>query len=146
LRAQRRLAVPERVVLTNSLGRKLLPDAFSVTERPLLIGGAGQRLSMVTVLRRTRRHSSIGPRRFLRARQLFARRLGLSTTANAGGVHNVWVDGLRRTFADLVHDVGEGLLVTELIGQVSTSSPVTIHAVCPASGSKTVKSHFRSKS
>ncbi len=46
-----------------------------------------------------------------------AQRLGMTTTANSGGVHNVWVEGPRRPFADLVKEIKEGLLVTELIGQ-----------------------------
>ena len=41
----------------------------------------------------------------------------MSTTANSGGVHNVWVEGPRRPVADLIRDINEGLLVTDLIGQ-----------------------------
>jgi PmbA protein len=48
-----------------------------------------------------------------------ARRLGLKTTGNAGGIHNLLVSaasgGLER--ADLLRRLGTGLLVTELMGQ-----------------------------
>ncbi len=46
-----------------------------------------------------------------------AQRLGMTTTANSGGVHNLWVEGPRQPFAELVKGIKEGLLVTELIGQ-----------------------------
>jgi PmbA protein len=46
-----------------------------------------------------------------------ARKLGLKTTANAGGVHNVVVEGPRRPVADLLAEMQRGLIVTELMGQ-----------------------------
>lgn len=46
-----------------------------------------------------------------------ARKLGLETTGNAGGVFNLIVQPEQRDQAALLKDMGEGLLVTELIGQ-----------------------------
>lgn len=46
-----------------------------------------------------------------------ARKLGLETTGNAGGVFNLVVKPEERDQASLLRDMGEGLLVTELIGQ-----------------------------
>ncbi|HEY0310273.1 MAG TPA: metallopeptidase TldD-related protein, partial [Luteimonas sp.] len=46
-----------------------------------------------------------------------ARKLGLETTANAGGVHNLQVAANAGRFGDLVRGMGRGLLVTELMGQ-----------------------------
>ena len=46
-----------------------------------------------------------------------ARRLGLTTTANASGVHNLSVDGPRRPLPELIRSVRDGLLVTDLVGQ-----------------------------
>ena len=46
-----------------------------------------------------------------------ARKLGLTTTANAGGVHNLEVAGGEGALADLLARMGSGLLVTELMGQ-----------------------------
>ena len=46
-----------------------------------------------------------------------ARKLGLKTTGNAGGVHNLSSAGGRRDFAELLRKMGRGLIVTELMGQ-----------------------------
>jgi PmbA protein len=55
-----------------------------------------------------------------------ARKLGLESTGNAGGVHNLIVepgagDGERSDFAGMLQRLGTGLLLTEVMGQgVST--------------------------
>jgi PmbA protein len=46
-----------------------------------------------------------------------ARKLGLKTTGNAGGVHNLFVKSGPEDFATLLKRMGRGLLVTELMGQ-----------------------------
>lgn len=46
-----------------------------------------------------------------------ARRLGLETTANAGGAHNLIVPGNAEGLDALLAEMGTGLLVEELIGQ-----------------------------
>ncbi len=46
-----------------------------------------------------------------------ARKLGLSTTGNAGGVYNLVASHGTQDFDALVRDMGEGLIVTELMGQ-----------------------------
>ncbi len=46
-----------------------------------------------------------------------ARRLGLETTANAGGVQNLVIPGGGKDKADLIREMGTGLVVEELIGQ-----------------------------
>jgi PmbA protein len=48
-----------------------------------------------------------------------ARKLGLKTTGNAGGVHNLFVSSSlpAPTFSQLLSRMGTGLLVTELMGQ-----------------------------
>ncbi len=45
-----------------------------------------------------------------------ARKLGLATTGNAGGVHNLTIEPGRHDLAGLVKTMHTGLLVTELIG------------------------------
>jgi PmbA protein len=45
-----------------------------------------------------------------------ARKLGLTTTANAGGVHNLTVAPGPEDLAGLLRQMGRGLFVTELIG------------------------------
>jgi PmbA protein len=46
-----------------------------------------------------------------------ARRLGLETTANAGGVHNLELAGATHSFDELLAEMGEGVVITELMGQ-----------------------------
>jgi len=46
-----------------------------------------------------------------------ARRLGLTTTANAGGSQNLLIPGDGKSQAELISDMGTGLVVRELIGQ-----------------------------
>jgi PmbA protein len=47
----------------------------------------------------------------------YARKLGLESTGNAGGVHNLLVSDTGVTYADLVQEMGTGFVVTELMGQ-----------------------------
>ena len=46
-----------------------------------------------------------------------ARKLGLASTANAGGVHNLIVSTSPHDLATLIREMKRGLLVTELMGQ-----------------------------
>jgi PmbA protein len=46
-----------------------------------------------------------------------ARKLGMETTGNAGGVFNLVVEPGSLGFDALVREMGEGLVVTELLGQ-----------------------------
>src|SRR5690606_17156772 len=46
-----------------------------------------------------------------------ARKLGLRSTGNAGGVHNVLVSSGEDDFAGMLKRMGSGLVVTELMGQ-----------------------------
>jgi len=45
-----------------------------------------------------------------------ARKLGMATTGNAGGSHNLIVRSTGQNFADLLELMGTGLLVTEVLG------------------------------
>lgn len=45
-----------------------------------------------------------------------ARKLGLKTTGNAGGVHNLMISHGDHDLPDLIKEMGTGLLVTELMG------------------------------
>ena len=46
-----------------------------------------------------------------------ARKLGLATTGNAGGVHNLHLDAPTQPFSQLLAQMGNGFLITELMGQ-----------------------------
>ena len=45
-----------------------------------------------------------------------ARKLGMATTGNAGGVHNLTVEAGSRSLESLLAEMDTGLLVTELMG------------------------------
>ena len=45
-----------------------------------------------------------------------ARKLGLTSTANSGGVRNLTVSNTGQNFSELLQQMSSGLLVTELIG------------------------------
>lgn len=45
-----------------------------------------------------------------------ARRLGLETTANAGGVHNLIIESSEQSLQDMIRAMGTGLLITDMIG------------------------------
>jgi PmbA protein len=46
-----------------------------------------------------------------------ARKLGMQTTGNAGGNHNLILESGNKNFVGMLREMGTGLLVTELIGQ-----------------------------
>ena len=45
------------------------------------------------------------------------RKLGMKSTGNAGGHHNLFVEGGRLDFRGMLREMGRGLLVTEMMGQ-----------------------------
>jgi len=47
----------------------------------------------------------------------YARKLGMETTGNAGGIHNLVVSDTGQGFADLLAKMDRGFLVSELMGQ-----------------------------
>ena len=46
-----------------------------------------------------------------------ARKLGLASTGNAGGIHNLIIDPGPKNQAELIREMGTGLLLTEVMGQ-----------------------------
>ena len=46
-----------------------------------------------------------------------ARKLGLQSTGNAGGVYNLVVQSGPKSYEELIREMGEGLIVIELLGQ-----------------------------
>ncbi|MDR1076487.1 MAG: metalloprotease PmbA [Xanthomonadaceae bacterium] len=104
--------------LLDSVGTKLFPDWFSIDERPRLRHGLcsgafdaeGVATREVALVR-----DGILQRYVLGSYS--ARRLGLETTANAGGVHNLQVAANSGGLDELLQRMGTGLLVTELMGQ-----------------------------
>ncbi|NEZ02935.1 metalloprotease PmbA [Wenzhouxiangella sp. XN201] len=104
--------------LLDAVGEPVLPGWASLIERPRLKGAAksaafdGEGVA-------TRESPLVDDGVLARyvLSSYSARRLGLETTANAGGVHNLEFDGGSLDFNELLAEMGNGLLVTEVMGQ-----------------------------
>ncbi|WP_226470070.1 metalloprotease PmbA [Luteimonas panaciterrae] len=113
--------------LVDSVGTQLFPDWFSIVERPWLMRGL--RSAAFDGEGVATRESALVEGGVLQRYVLgsySARKLGLQTTANAGGMHNLEVaaggtgNGGAQSGASLetmLRGMGRGLLVTELMGQ-----------------------------
>jgi PmbA protein len=104
--------------LLDSVGTQLFPDWFAVDEQPLL--RRGLRSTAFDGDGVATRNSALIEAGVLQRYVLgsySARKLGLVTTGNAGGVHNLQVKANAGDLASMARQMGEGLLVTELMGQ-----------------------------
>src|SRR3546814_9511296 len=104
--------------LVDSAGTQLCPDWFSIHERPFL--PRGLRSAAFDAEGVATRESSLVEGGVLQRYVLgsySARRLGLATTANAGGVHNLEIAANAGDLDAMLRGMGRGLLVTELMGQ-----------------------------
>jgi PmbA protein len=104
--------------LLDSAGTRVFPDWFAIEEDPFVLRGfrsasfdgegVATRKSMLV-------DAGIVQRYVLGSYS--ARKLGLATTANAGGVHNLQVKANAGDLAAQIQAMGRGLLVTELMGR-----------------------------
>jgi len=104
--------------LVDSVGTQLFPDWFAIDEQPFL--ARGLRSSAFDAEGVATRESSLVQGGVLQRYVLgsySARKLGLQTTANAGGVHNLRVAANAESLETMLRGMGRGLLMTELMGQ-----------------------------
>lgn len=104
--------------LLDRAGTQVFPDWFAIDERPWLPHGL--RSAAFDAEGVATRESPLVRDGVLQRYVLgsySARKLGLATTANAGGVHNLAVKANAGGQAELVRGMARGLLVTELMGQ-----------------------------
>jgi PmbA protein len=104
--------------LLDSLGTTVFPAWFAIEEDPFLPRGfrsAAFDAEGVATRRSMLVDGGIVQRYVLGSYS--ARKLGLQTTANAGGVHNLQVKANAGDLASMLRGMGRGLLVTELMGQ-----------------------------
>jgi len=104
--------------LLDSLGQRLFPDWLEMIEDPLM--ERGWRSAWFDAEGVATRRSALVQEGKLQRYLLgsySARKLGLTTTANAGGVHNLLVPGNAGTQAEIIAGMLHGVLVTELMGQ-----------------------------
>lgn len=103
--------------LLDSIGKKLFPEEIKVYEQPYLQGQLGSSpFDDEGVSTRNNVFVDQGILCQYALGNYSARRLGLKTTANAGGVHNLTIDPTAGSLFELVHIMNKGLLVTELMG------------------------------
>ncbi len=104
--------------LADSLGRQILPAWLQLCEQPHLPGGLASACydaEGVATQARDVIRDGVVQGYFLSSYS--ARKLGMTTTANAGGVHNLRLNPTHADQAQLLQQMGTGLLVTELMGQ-----------------------------
>lgn len=103
--------------LVDQLGQPLFPDFFNLSERPHLPAAlASSPFDNEGVRTRAREVVRNGVLQGYFLGVYSGRKLGLPTTANAGGSHNLILQSGNDDLAALVCRMGRGLLVTELLG------------------------------
>ncbi len=104
--------------LLDAGGAQVFPDWMSLVERPHLPGALGSApFDGEGVATRDRELVVDGMLDGYLLDSYSARKLGLVTTGNAGGVHNLVVQGRMLDPRSLLRELGTGLLVTEMMGQ-----------------------------
>jgi PmbA protein len=104
--------------LLDAKGERIFPEAISLIERPHLRGALGSApFDGEGVATRERELVVDGVLDGYLLDSYSARKLGLVTTGNAGGVHNLVVRGHMLDPKTLLRKLGTGLLVTEMMGQ-----------------------------
>lgn len=108
--------------LLDSLGRQLFPTHISVMEDPHVKGAMGSSpFDEEGVKTQAREVISAGVLQGYFLSSYTARKLGMVTTGNAGGSHNLVLRSSQTRkkddFEAMLRKMGTGLLVTELIGQ-----------------------------
>ncbi len=104
--------------LKGALGEPIFPQWLTIQEDPFLPGGfASRNYDADGVQTRARSLIESGVLAGYLLSSYAARRLGLETTGNAGGSHNVLVQPNAGDLSDLLQQMGTGLLITEVMGQ-----------------------------
>ena len=104
--------------LLDHLGKQVFPDFVHIHEQPHLRGALGSApFDSEGVATRARDLVADGVLQGYVLDSYSARKLGMQTTGNAGGVHNLSVDSGALGFEALLREMNTGLLVTELMGQ-----------------------------
>jgi PmbA protein len=105
--------------LLDSIGKQIFPDFMQIDERPHIKGGHGSSpFDDDGVATQDRSVIKDGVLQGYFLSTYTARKLGMVTTGNAGGSHNLIVKPSgRHDFKGMLKQLGTGLLVTELLGQ-----------------------------
>lgn len=108
----------EASFLKDDLGNQIFPDWFQINEDPFVKGGfASRNYDSNGVATKQRQLIDSGVLNGFLLSVYSARRLGLKTTGNAGGVHNLFVQSGDYSFEQALNELGTGLYVTSVMGQ-----------------------------
>jgi PmbA protein len=104
--------------LLDSAGQAVFAPLVNISEQPHLRGGlASAAFDEEGVATRPREVVKNGVVQGYFLGSYSARKLGLRSTGNAGGNHNLWLRDTGQDFPGMLKAMGTGLLVTELLGQ-----------------------------
>ncbi len=108
----------EASFLLNHLDQPVFPSFVKIDQRPRLLGGWGStNFDSEGVETNDLSFVDNGILKSYVLGSYSARKLGLKTTGNSDGVHNLFINTSDQDQAGLLKKMGDGLLVTELMGQ-----------------------------
>lgn len=104
--------------LLDALGTQIFPEFIHIHEQPYLKGALGSAAyDGEGVITRARDIVSRGILQDYVLSAYSARKLGMKSTGNAGGVHNLTITPGKLDYSGMLKELNTGLLVTELMGQ-----------------------------
>lgn len=104
--------------LCDALGKQVMAPSIDLIEEPLLPRALGSAsFDQEGVATRRRELVSAGALQGYVLGSYSARKLGMETTGNAGGIHNLILPPGKHDLSGLLQTMGRGLLVTEMMGQ-----------------------------
>lgn len=104
--------------LLDKLGEQIFPQHIRIDERPHIPRSIGSApYDNEGVATQARELVSDGNLQGYVLDSYAARRLGMQTTGNAGGVHNLYISDSGKNLEQLVTEMDRGILVTEVMGQ-----------------------------
>ncbi|MBO0214539.1 metalloprotease PmbA [Vibrio sp. Vb2880] len=104
--------------LLDHLGQQILPSWFNVSERPHVLRGlASSPFDSEGVRTEDRDIITDGVLATYLLTSYAARKMNMTPTGHAGGIHNWFVQHTGQNFEQMLKALGTGLLVTEVMGQ-----------------------------
>lgn len=104
--------------LLDKLGEQILPDWFNIHEKPHVLRGlASSPFDSEGVFTQDREIITDGVLATYLLSSYAARKMDMTPTGHAGGIHNWYVQSTGQNFEQMLKALGTGLLVTETMGQ-----------------------------
>ncbi|WNC72920.1 metalloprotease PmbA [Thalassotalea psychrophila] len=104
--------------LLDAIGEQVFSSHLNISERPHILRGlASSSFDAEGIATQDREFIVDGVLQSYLLTSYSARKLGLTSTGNAGGIHNWMVSANNGDFEAMLKTLGTGLLVTELMGQ-----------------------------